>query len=107
MVGTFCVPGLLSATPAGPGRVWQHRGGRPSALPREVAGLKIPDSDVAVKATSLAHEVCEPSLFNHCARTYAFAGLLGARQNLKVDLELLFLASILHDLGLTERYMGP
>jgi hypothetical protein len=43
----------------------------------------------------------------HCARTYFFAGLLAAKQKVKVDLELLFLASILHDLGLTELFMGP
>lgn len=76
-------------------------------IPREVAGLKVPDGDVALKAAALAQKVCEPSLFNHCARTYFFAGLLAAKQKLKVDLELLFLASILHDLGLTERFMGP
>jgi hypothetical protein len=76
-------------------------------MPREVAGLKVPDGDVALEAAALAQEACEPSLFNHCARTYFFAGLLAAKQKLKVDLEVLFLASILHDLGLTERFMGP
>lgn len=73
---------------------------------REVAGITIPDTELAVKAARLAQEAYDPSLFNHCARTYVFAGLMGAKLKMKIDLELLFLASILHDLGLTERYMG-
>ena len=113
IIGAMCagsgIPELLRAAPAAsvPSQAGSSRLLRSSALPREVAGLRIPDSGIATTAVEIAREACEASLFNHCARTYVFAGLLGVRRKLKVDLELLFLASILHDLGLTERYMGP
>jgi hypothetical protein len=79
-------------------------GGR---LPAEVAGVRLVDSDVAKKATALAREVSPPYLFNHCVRTYLFSVLIGRSEARRCDEELLFLACILHDLGLTERFMGP
>jgi HD superfamily phosphodiesterase len=46
------------------------------------------------------------ALFNHSLRTFLFAELL-ARANAQAhDAELVFVASIMHDLGLTERYMS-
>lgn len=41
-------------------------------------------------------------LYNHCMRTYAFGGALGDRYGFKYDRELFYLASILHDVGLTD-----
>jgi hypothetical protein len=78
-------------------------GGR---LPTEVAGVRLVDSGPAKKATALARDVSPPYLFNHCMRTYLFGTLIGRREARRCDEELLFLACILHDLGLTERFMG-
>jgi HD domain len=75
-------------------------------LPREVAGIKLVDSKIAKEATELAREVSAPYLFNHAARTFLFGALAGRAMKLHFDDELLYLACILHDLGLTERYMG-
>src|SRR5438034_812230 len=76
-------------------------------LPTEIAGVRLVDSDVAKRGTALAREACPPYLFNHSLRTYLFGALVGRSEARRYDEELLFLACILHDLGLTERFMGP
>ncbi len=47
-----------------------------------------------------------PFLVNHAMRTFFFGMLIGRQQKLSFDGELLFLASALHDLGLTQKYQG-
>ena len=69
--------------------------------------LVVPDSPIAVASRDLAREVSSLPLYNHCERTYAFATVLGDREGFEFDPELLYVASILHDLGLTERFDGP
>lgn len=73
-------------------------------LPAEVAGVPLIDSKIAQEATDLVRATSTPSLFNHSMRTYLFGVLLG--KDLSFDHELLYLASVLHDLGLTEKYAG-
>ena len=77
------------------------------SLPREVAGITLPDSAVATAATRLAQEASPVFLFNHCLRTYLLGSLAGQRTGMTVDPELLYLAAILHDLGLTPQFEGP
>jgi hypothetical protein len=43
-------------------------------------------------------------LVNHCHRTYAWAMLLSHRDRLRPDPEMLYVASMLHDLALTDAY---
>jgi hypothetical protein len=101
MTAAFKAPPVLAAATA-------RRGDkvRPPAA-REIAGVPWPQSDLAVKAVALAREACDPSLFNHCARSYCFAALMAKNKQWQVDHEVMLLASILHDLGLTTRYQGP
>lgn len=73
---------------------------------REVAGVRIPDSALADKATEFARQHYEPPLFNHAMRTFLFGLLLGKATALNFDVELLYLASLLHDLGLTASFRG-
>jgi HD domain len=73
-------------------------------LPTEVAGIPLIDSKIAQEATDLVRATSTPSLFNHSMRTYLFGALLG--KDLSFDYELFYLASVLHDLGLTEKYAG-
>ena len=68
--------------------------------------LSIPDSELVLKATKLVTEVSPPFLYHHCMRTFLFANLIGQRQEMKIDRELLYLGAIMHDLGLTERFDG-
>jgi HD domain len=76
-------------------------------LPKSVAGIPVPDTAIAQRAAELAASSCTPSLYNHCLRTYAFAGLALQKAGKKFDHELAFVASALHDLGLVERFMTP
>ena len=68
--------------------------------------ILIPDSEICQKATRLVAEVSSKPLCNHCLRTFFFGALLGQRDRLKYDHELLYLGAVLHDLGLTEPFDG-
>ena len=76
-----------------------------SAL-RVVAGIRIVDTRIAKAADGLSQSVSPRYLYNHAMRTYLFGALIGRAAGLTFDEELLYLASVLHDLGLTERFMG-
>jgi HD domain-containing protein len=71
-----------------------------------VAGVRIVDSSIARQATELSRDASPPYLFNHALRTFIFGSLIGKAMSMKFDQELLYLACILHDLGLTERFAG-
>ena len=73
-------------------------------LPAEVAGVRLPDSLLAVAAADLARAACPPFLFNHCLRTFLFGALLAERDRIAYDGEMIFIAASLHDLGLTRSY---
>jgi HD domain len=75
-------------------------------LPSEVAGVRLVDSKIARTATDLCRSVSPPYLFNHAVRTFLFASLIGRATGQKFDEEVLNLACILHDLGLTEHFEG-
>lgn len=64
----------------------------------------IPDSEICKKATQLVAAVSPTFLCNHCMRTFLFGDLLGQRDGLKCDRELLYLGAVMHDLGLTDRF---
>lgn len=66
----------------------------------------IPDSEICRKATQLVAAVSPKFLCNHCMRTFLFGDLLGQRDGLKCDRELLYLGAVMHDLGLTDRFDG-
>jgi hypothetical protein len=76
-------------------------------MEREVAGIRIPDSKLASEATELARESSSPMLFNHVMRSYFFGELIARGRGLEHDPELVFISTVLHDLGLTERFRGP
>jgi len=76
------------------------------ALPSVVAGVRLVDSEVARQATELSRTLSPPYLFNHAVRTFLFGSLVGRASGRKFDEEVLYLACILHDLGLTQRFEG-
>lgn len=61
-----------------------------------------PDSRLADEARTLATELCSPVLVAHSERTYCFGAILAARDGLKMDRELFYIACLLHDLGLSD-----
>jgi hypothetical protein len=75
-------------------------------LPASIAGVALPDSDLAHAAAELALAVSPPFLGNHLMRTYAFGALLLQAEGRQYDPELAFLAVMLHDLGLVEQYIS-
>jgi hypothetical protein len=76
------------------------------SFPSVVAGVRLVDSSIAKTATDLSRAASPPYLFNHAVRTFLFGSLIGRALGAKFDEELLYLACILHDLGLTERFEG-
>ena len=65
-----------------------------------------PDSALARDAEELVREVSAPALYGHCLRTWAFSALFARRDRVAHDEEILFLACVLHDLGLTDAHNG-
>jgi hypothetical protein len=62
-----------------------------------------PDSKAAREAEELCGEQRPEILINHCYRTYLWATALAHYDDLAFDREILYVSSLLHDLGLSER----
>ena len=69
-----------------------------------IGGISAPDSDFTRQASSLVERVHSKALLNHVHRTWWFAEFLGRTRGLKYDREVVYLASLLHDLGLTDAF---
>ncbi|MGG3449290.1 HD domain-containing protein [Domibacillus aminovorans] len=74
---------------------------------KNIAGIKIPDSKMAIEAADLLREYGSDLLWNHSNRVYLFGAIQGQEVGLKYDLELLYISALFHDLGLTEKYSSP
>src|SRR5580700_9049856 len=71
-----------------------------------LAGIKVPDTVLVRDAIDLSRSASERFLFNHVMRSWLFGVLLSESAERAPDAELLAVAAILHDLGLTGRYNG-
>jgi enoyl-CoA hydratase/carnithine racemase len=60
----------------------------PTVLPREIAGIRLPDSPLAQKAVDLAFLVSPVVVRTHVVRTFVFGSLVGKAQDLRYDEEL-------------------
>jgi hypothetical protein len=91
--------------PTLPAQIGMRLGVRNSkAVSFGVDEIPVPDSKIAREALEQCRDVSPGRLVNHCHRTYAWAMLLSHRDQLRPDPELLYVASMLHDLTLTETY---
>jgi hypothetical protein len=70
------------------------------------AGIKVPDTSLVSDAIELARSSSAPYLFNHVMRSWLFGIVLSQGAEVAPDPELLAVSTVLHDLGLTERYAG-
>lgn len=94
-----------TAVPSAPDSPSQPHGDT-ALLPREIAGVRIPDTELANVVTELVRDASPQPLFNHVARAFVFGSKFAEAQGLKHDPELFFLSALMHDLGLTERYIA-
>lgn len=67
----------------------------------DIAGVRPPDSPLCSAAAELARRVSPTFLFHHVMRSWVYAAWLGEHRGLPYDPELLYVATVLHDLGLT------
>lgn len=66
-----------------------------------------PTTDLVRAATGWAEDVHEPWLLRHGLRTWLFGHLLGQLDGVEYDPEALYLACLLHDVGLTADHRIP
>ncbi|KZD21349.1 HD domain-containing protein [Tardiphaga robiniae] len=70
----------------------------------QISGVRIPDSKIAREVTALIRDTESDLLFHHSVRVYFWGALTGKRTDLIFDPELLYAASMFHDIGLTAHY---
>jgi len=73
---------------------------------REIAGVSVPDTPLVARSMEEARSVSDPYLFNHAVRSWLFSVQLADVQGLRYDEEVVAVASLLHDIGLTKAYQG-
>ena len=76
-------------------------------MPDIYAQLRLPGTELAVRAYRLSHQSTPEFVFNHSVRSYLFAEALAGTRNLRpssdYDQELVFLECVLHGIGLSDR----
>ncbi len=65
-----------------------------------------PDTDLARQARDLVHASCEPHIAAHCERSFQFAALAAQAERVDADLEVLYIGTLLHDVGLSQQFAG-
>ena len=87
------------------------RSGSPAARLSKSSRLRLrggqaadPGLDDREGGGGLCREASSPMLANHCFRTYAWGMILGQSDGLRPDPELFYVASLLHDLALTDQF---
>jgi len=70
----------------------------------DISGIKIPDSQLAREVTQFIRDTENDLLFFHSSRVFFWGALTGKQRNLQFDPELLYIAAMFHDLGLTSGY---
>ena len=66
-----------------------------------IAGVEVPDTAAVPKAVRLVQETTSPLIYHHSRRVYFFGQIHAHRLGIKPDPELLYLAAMFHDTGLT------
>jgi hypothetical protein len=81
-------------------------GASPAQAPKAVAGVALPDSRVAREASKIAKASLPIEIYNHSLRTYLFAELIAKAKKIDHDSEIVYVSAILHDTGLSAKYMS-
>lgn len=72
----------------------------------DVDGYRPPDTAAAREAEELCREASSAALDAHCRRVHLWGVAIGREERVEFDEEALYVASLTHDLGLTERFRG-
>ncbi|OGO51856.1 MAG: hypothetical protein A2Z32_09485 [Chloroflexi bacterium RBG_16_69_14] len=70
-------------------------------LPSEIADIVIPQDDTAASTWRWAHRALPDYLLTHSVRAYCWGAVIGAGEGLTFDRQVLWTASLMHDVGLT------
>ncbi|GJH05385.1 HD domain-containing protein [Paraburkholderia terrae] len=71
---------------------------------KNIAGVDIPDGALARAAFEHVRGVEPELLLHHALRVFLFAALIGCKEALAFDTELLYVGALFHNVGLNERY---
>jgi HD domain len=71
-----------------------------------IAGVRIPDSRIAIEATELILDTTTPLIYHHSRRVFLFGSLQSRWLGIEPDPELLYVAALFHDTGLVPPYRG-
>ena len=63
-----------------------------------------PSTAVAEQALEVCTAYSSPALLHHCRRSYVWAAAYAVEHGIDIDTELLFVAAMLHDIGLTQSF---
>lgn len=82
-------------------RKWRAQNAAAAPFPADLAAIVVPDSAAARRAELELAETSPDYLVNHGYRCYIWAALLAQARGLRFDPELMYVAALLHDVGLT------
>jgi hypothetical protein len=74
---------------------------------RSVAGIVLPSTSLCEQALALCRTAAPDFLVNHSLRTFVFGALHARHGGRAFDAETAYVAAVLHDLGLLERFATP
>jgi len=74
---------------------------------RVLAGVTVIDTPLIARVLEYVRKISEPYLFNHAVRSWLFAARLGQLEGGSYDEEVVAVATLLHDIGLTPSISGP
>jgi hypothetical protein len=69
-----------------------------------IPGIVRPQTRVAASAYEVATTYCSPAIVNHCLRSYIWCAAYAAQNAITFDAELLYVSSMLHDIGLVAEF---
>ncbi|HEX6873483.1 MAG TPA: HD domain-containing protein [Micromonosporaceae bacterium] len=69
-----------------------------------LAAITVPQTPACTAALDVASTYCSPALLNHSIRAYLWAAAHAQATGIAFDAELLYVASLLHDIGLVDAF---
>ena len=69
--------------------------------------IEPPSTELTGWAAELLHRICDPEVSAHCERSFQFAALIACAEGLVVDMEVVYIGTLLHDVGLADSLAGP